>query len=166
MALLLHLCEAAVSHRWQRLFTRMTGPVHLSDGTDGALFLHGYCRKYIKIMYPIWQPASDELASARKNEKNTLWGYRKLRHHISLYISIMRWRDKNIAVRKRKITVCKVLSDYNLTTKMEIPGRQTFWEPGICNDIMCHTKETVCIFYFTIVPTKVCAPALFKIYTV
>ena len=31
---------------------------------------------------------------------------------------------------------------------------------------MCHTKETVCIFYFTIVPTKVCAPALFKIYTV
>ena len=94
MALLLHLCEAAVSHRWQRLFTRMTGPVHLSDGTDGALFLHGYCRKYIKIMYPIWQLASDELASARKNEKNTLWGYRKLRHHISLYISIMRWRDK------------------------------------------------------------------------
>lgn len=165
MALLLHLCEAAVSHRWQRLFTRMTGPVHLSDGTDGALFLHGYCRKYIKIMYPIWQPASDELASARKNEKHFV-GIQKLRHHISLYINIMRWRNKNIAVRKRKITVCKVLSDYNLTTKMEIPGRQTFWEPGICNDIMCHTKETVCIFYFTIVPTKVCAPALFKIYTV
>ena len=91
---ILHLCEAAVSHRWQRLFTRMTGPVHLSDGTDGALFLHGYCRKYIKITYPIWQLASDELASARKNEKSTLWGYRKLRHHISLYISIMRWRDK------------------------------------------------------------------------
>ena len=38
----------------------------------------------------------------------------------------MRWRDKNIAVRKQKITVRKVLSDYNLTTKMDMPGRQTF----------------------------------------
>lgn len=148
MALLLHLCEAAVSHRWQRLFTRMIGPVHLGDGTDGALFLHGYCRKYTKITYPIWQPASDKLASTRKNEKNTLWGYRKFCHCMSLYISIMRWRNKNIAVRKQKITVRKVLSDYNLTTKMDMPGRQTFWEPGICNDIMCHAKEAVCIFYF------------------
>ena len=41
-----------------------------------------------------------ERASARKNEKNTLWGYRKFCHCISLYISIMRWRNKNIAVRK------------------------------------------------------------------
>lgn len=139
---------------WSGSFTQVTTAihpndraVHLGDGTDGALFLHGYCRKYTRITYPIWQPASDELASARKNEKNTLWGYRKFCHCILLYISTIRWRNKNIAVRKQKITVRKVLSDYNLTTKMDMPGRQTFWEPGICNDIMCHAKEAVCILF-------------------
>jgi len=88
MALLLHLCEAAVSHRWQRLFTRMIGPVHLGDGTDGALFLHGYCRKYTKITYPIWQPASDELASARKNEKKHFVGIQKI---LSLHIVVYQY---------------------------------------------------------------------------
>lgn len=148
MALLLHLCEAAVSHRWQRLFTRMIGPVHLGDGTDGALFLHGYCRKYTKITYPIWQPASDELASARKNEKNNFVGIQKI---LSLHIVVYQYNavaEQKHCSAETKITVRKVLSDYNLTTKMDMPGRQTFWEPGICNDIMCHAKEAVCIFYF------------------
>ena len=148
MALLLHLCEAAVSHRWQRLFTRMTGPVHLGDGTDGALFLHGYCRKYTKITYPIWQPASDELASARKNEKKHFVGIQKI---LSLHIVVYQYNavaEQKHCSAEIKITVRKVLSDYNLTTKMDMPGRQTFWEPGICNDIMCHAKEAVCIFYF------------------
>lgn len=135
-----HTGDNGYSPEWQGLFTWV-------DGTDGALFLHGYCRKYTRITYPIWQPASDKLASTRKNEKNTLWGYRKFCHCMSLYISTIRWRNKNIAVRKQKITVRKVLSDYNLTTKMDMPGRQTFWEPGICNDIMCHAKEAVCILF-------------------
>ena len=135
-----HTGDNGYSPEWQGLFIWVMVQMV-------ALFLHGYCRKYTRITYPIWQPASDKLASTRKNEKNTLWGYRKFCHCMLLYISIIRWRNKNIAVRKQKITVRKVLSDYNLTTKMDMPGRQTFWEPGICNDIMCHAKEAVCILF-------------------
>ena len=50
---------------------------------------------------------------------------------MSLYISTIRWRNKkHCSARKQKITVRKVLSDYNLTTKMDMPGRQTFLRAG------------------------------------
>ena len=118
----------------------MVQMVH-SSCTDTAVNIPRLRIQYDNRHLTSWLPQG-------KTKKNTLWGYRKFCHCISLYISIMRWRNKNIAVRKQKITVRKVLSDYNLTTKMDMPGRQTFWEPGICNDIMCHAKEAVCIFYF------------------
>ena len=80
---------------WSGSFTQVTTAihpndraVHLGDGTDGALFLHGYCRKYTKITYPIWQPASDELASARKNEKKHFVGIQKI---LSLHIVVYQY---------------------------------------------------------------------------
>lgn len=136
-----HTGDNGYSPEWQGLFIWVMVQMVHSSCTDTAVNIPRLRIQYDNRHLTSWLPQG-------KTKKNTLWGYRKFCHCISLYISIMRWRNKNIAVRKQKITVRKVLSDYNLTTKMDMPGRQTFWEPGICNDIMCHAKEAVCIFYF------------------
>ena len=135
-----HTGDNGSSPEWQGLFIWVMVQMVHSSCTDTAVNIPGLRIQYDNRHLTSWLPQG-------KTKKNTLWGYRKFCHCISLYISIMRWRNKNIAVRKQKITVRKVLSDYNLTTKMDMPGRQTFWEPGICNDIMCHAKEAVCILF-------------------
>lgn len=96
----------------------MTGPVHLGDGTDGALFLHGYCRKYTRITY---QYDNRHLTSwlLQGKTKKTLCGDTENSVTACRCISVQYGGGT-------KITVRKVLSDYNLTTKMDMPGRQTF----------------------------------------
>ena len=135
-----HTGDNGSSPEWQGLFTWVMVQMVHSSCTDTAVNISRLCIQYDNRHLTSWLPQG-------KTKKNTLWGYRKFCHCMSLYISTIRWRNKNIAVRKQKITVRKVLSDYNLTTKMDMPGRQTFWEPGICNDIMCHAKEAVCILF-------------------
>lgn len=76
----------------------------------------------------------------KEKRKKHFVGIQKI---LSLHVVVYQYNT----VAEQKITVRKVLSDYNLTTKMDMPGRQTFWEPGICNDIMCYAKEAVCILF-------------------
>ena len=82
-----------------------------------------------------------------KTKKNTLWGYRKFCHCISLYISIMRWRNKNIAVRKQKITVRKVLSDYNLTTNPERREQALEHERRLARTRFAHNGDILALIH-------------------
>lgn len=93
---------------WSGSFTQVTTALHPNDRACSSgwwyQMVHSSCTDTavniprLRIQYDnrhltSWLPQG-------KTKKNTLWGYRKFCHCISLYISIMRWRNKNIAVRK------------------------------------------------------------------
>ena len=55
----------------------------------------------------------------KEKRKKHFVGIQKI---LSLHVVVYQYNT----VAEQKITVRKVLSDYNLTTKMDMPGRQTF----------------------------------------
>lgn len=136
-----HTGDNGYSPEWQGLFIWVMVQMVHSSCTDTAVNIPGLRIQYDNRHLTSWL--------LQGKTKKTLCG--DTENSVTSCRCISVWyggETKTLhAVRKQKITVRKVLSDYNLTTKMDMPGRQTFWEPGICNDIMCHAKEAVCILF-------------------
>lgn len=134
-----HTGDNGYSPEWQGLFTWVMVQMVHSSCTDTAVNI-----PRLRIQYDNRHLTSWLLQG--KTKKHFV-GIQKI---LSLHVVVYQYNtvaEQKHCSAETKITVRKVLSDYNLTTKMDMPGRQTFWEPGICNDIMCHAKEAVCILF-------------------
>lgn len=134
-----HTGDNGYSPEWQGLFIWVMVQMVHSSCTDTAVNIPG-----LRIQYDNRHLTSWLLQG--KTKKHFVGIQKILSLHVVVYQYDTVARQKHCSA-ETKITVRKVLSDYNLTTKMDMPGRQTFWEPGICNDIMCHAKEAVCILF-------------------
>lgn len=134
-----HTGDNGYSPEWQGLFTWVMVQMVHSSCTDTAVNIPGLRIQYDNRHLTSWL--------LQGKTKKHFVGIQKI---LSLHVVVYQYNtvaEQKHCSAETKITVRKVLSDYNLTTKMDMPGRQTFWEPGICNDIMCHAKEAVCILF-------------------
>lgn len=134
-----HTGDNGYSPEWQGLFIWVMVQMVHSSCTDTAVNIPGLRIQYDNRHLTSWL--------LQGKTKKHFVGIQKI---LSLHVVVYQYNtvaEQKHCSAETKITVRKVLSDYNLTTKMDMPGRQTFWEPGICNDIMCHAKEAVCILF-------------------
>lgn len=134
-----HTGDNGYSPEWQGLFIWVMVQMVHSSCTDTAVNIPGLRIQYDNRHLTSWL--------LQGKTKKHFVGIQKI---LSLHVVVYQYNtvaEQKHCSAETKITVRKVLSDYNLTTKRDMPGRQTFWEPGICNDIMCHAKEAVCILF-------------------
>lgn len=113
-----HTGDNGSSPEWQGLFTWVMVQMVHSSCTDTAVNISRLCIQYDNRHLTSWLPQG-------KTKKHFV-GIQKI---TSPYIAVYQHNavtGQKYCSAETKITVCKVLSDYNLTTKMEIPGRQTF----------------------------------------